>query len=256
VKVTLIPSAATGTEPAQLQFLSSTVINDTLAIDAGCIGFYRTSQEQKRIRQVVLTHSHIDHIGSLPVFVENVFEGGPGGIVVHGSSQVLDCLRRDLFNNILWPDFLALSEGKDKFLHLAPFEAGQTRILEGLQVTAIAIDHTVPTVAYIVSDQRTAVAFVSDTGLTDEIWQRLNDLPRVDAVFVECCFPNSLDWLAEVSKHLTPRRLAAEVGKLNRPTRLIVVHIKPRFREEIIAELQALKLPGLEIGIFGTPYEL
>ena len=103
----------------------------------------------------------------------------------------------DLFNNTLWPDFLALSEGKDKFLCLAPLEAGQTRSLEGLQITAIAINHVVPTVAYIVSDERAAVAFVSDTGPTDEIWQRLNALPRVDAVFLECCFPDSLAWLAE-----------------------------------------------------------
>jgi ribonuclease BN (tRNA processing enzyme) len=255
VFVTLIPSSATGTVPDHFQFLSSTVINGTLAIDAGSIGFYLSAEEQSRIRQIILTHSHIDHVASLPIFVENAFEGRPDCVKVYGSSDVLDSVRRDLFNNRLWPDFLALSEGKEKFLGLVPFEAGQTRSLEGLQVTAIAINHVVPTVGYIVADEHAAVAFISDTGPTDEIWQRLNALPRLDAVFVECCFPNSLAWLAEVSKHLTPALLAAEVRKLTRPTRIIVVHIKARFRGEVIEELQALKLPGLEIGVFGKPYE-
>ena len=255
MKVTLIPSSATGTVPDHFQYLSSTVINDTLAIDAGCLGFYGCARDQARIRHILLTHSHIDHLASLPVFAENAFEGRPDCVTIHASSAVLECLRRDVFNNILWPDFLALSEGKDKFLCLRPFEAGQTRTLDGLQITAIAINHPVPTVAYLVADERAAVAFVSDTGPTEEIWQRINTLTHLEAVFLECCFPNSMTWLANVSKHLTPALLADEVRKLTLPTRIIVVHIKSRFRDEIIAELQALKLTGLEIGRFGEPYE-
>ncbi len=252
MKVTLMPSSAT--EPSQLQYLSSSVINDTLAIDAGCIGLCQSPAEQARIRQILLTHSHIDHIASLPIFLENVFDGRSDCVTVHGCPKTLECLRRDVFNNSLWPDFLTLSEGTEKFLGLAPLEPGQTRTVAGLQVTAVAINHVVPTLAYIVSDDKARLAFVSDTGPTDEIWQRLNALPRLDAVFLECSFPEELAWLADTSKHLTPRLLAAEVRKLSRPTRIIVVHIKARFRDQIIAELQALKVPGLEIGVFGTPY--
>jgi cAMP phosphodiesterase len=256
VKVTLLPSSATGTAPDQLQFLSSAVINDTLAIDAGGIGFWGPASDQARIRQIFLTHSHIDHVASLPIFLENVYQGLPDCVTVHGSNHVLDCLRRDVFNNRLWPDFLALSEGEHKFLSLEPMEAGQTRSVEGLRITAVAINHVVPTVAYIVSDERTTVAFVSDTGPTEEVWQRLNALPRLDAVFLECSFPNSLTWLAELSKHLAPALFAIEVRKLTRPARIIAVHIKSRFRDQTITDLQSLQLPNLEIGVFGSAYVL
>jgi ribonuclease BN (tRNA processing enzyme) len=254
VKITLVPSSATGTAQDQLQFLSTTVINDTLAIDAGCLGFHRSPQEQARVRQIALTHAHMDHIASLPIFVENAFEGRPDCVVVHGSTPVLNTLQKDVFNNQIWPDFVALSKGKDKFVALSAFEPDETRRLEGLQITAVSINHVIPTVGFIVSDEKVTVAFISDTGPTDEIWRRLNALPRLDAVYLECCFPNSLAWLADVSKHLTPALLAVEVRKLTRPTRIIVVHIKARFRNEVVAELQALKIPELEIGVFGTPY--
>src|SRR4051812_19047374 len=123
MKVTLLSSCVSGSSPDHFQFLSTTLINDTVAVDAGCLGFFGSPQEQARIRHVLLTHSHIDHLASLPVFVENVFENRPDCVTVHGSRAVLDACQRDLFNNRLWPDFVALSQTEGKFLELAPLEA-------------------------------------------------------------------------------------------------------------------------------------
>jgi len=43
VKITLLPSTVAGSEP--FQFLSSCLINDAVALDAGCVGFYHSPQE-------------------------------------------------------------------------------------------------------------------------------------------------------------------------------------------------------------------
>ena len=76
MKITLIPSSVSGGADADNQYLTSFLVNDTVAVDAGSLGFYGTPREQARIRHVFLTHTHIDHIASLPIFVENAYEIG------------------------------------------------------------------------------------------------------------------------------------------------------------------------------------
>jgi hypothetical protein len=63
-----------------------------------------------------------------------------------------------------------------------------------------------------------------------------------------------MTWLADVSKHLTPNLVAAELKKLTRPARILIVHIKARFQQQIIQELKALNNPALEIAHFAVPY--
>lgn len=252
MKINLIPACIGGGETHQ--FLSSALVNDTIALDAGCIGFYRSAPEQNRIQHVLISHTHMDHIASLPILVENAYEPNDQCLTVHGSQNVLDCCQRDLFNDRIWPDFIELSKKVYPFLKMSRFEAGETIELEGLRITAIALDHVVPTVGYILADDHSSIGFVSDTGPTDEIWKRINAEPNLKAVFLEATFPNNLAWLAEVSKHLTPALIATELKKLTRPVRIIIVHIKARFQTQVLAELSALNLPNLEIGRFDTPY--
>jgi len=252
VKLTLIPSSVGA--PAPHQFLTSILVNDTVALDAGCIGFYRSPQEQARIRHVLISHTHIDHLASLPIFVENAFEGKSDCVTIHASRDVLECCQRDLFNDRMWPDFVALSKGDKPFLRLAPFEAGESIELDGLRIAAFELDHVVPTMGYILSDASCAVAVLSDTGPTKAIWDAVNATPNLKAVFLEATFPNNLAWLAQVSKHLTPALFGEEVKKLTRPARIIAVHLKARYYAQVTAELLALRLPALEIGKFDEPY--
>ena len=44
--------------------------------------------------------------------------------------------------------------------------------------------------------------------------------------------------------------------KLPPGTRVVVVHVHPRHRREVLAELEALRLPGVEVGRFGEAYDL
>jgi ribonuclease BN (tRNA processing enzyme) len=255
MKVTLVPSAFSGGGTDPHQFSTSYLLNDTLAIDAGCLGFYRSPFDQARIRHVLLSHSHIDHIASLPIFIENAYEGKPDCVTIHGSDAVLDCLHKDIFNDRVWPDFIGLSKPQAPFLKLATLEADKAVELEGLRITPVTVDHVVPTFGFIVEDQGAAVVIPTDTGPTDAIWQRANATPNLKAVFLEATFPNNMTWLADVSKHLTPAKFALEVQKIQPPVALIAVHIKPRFRAQVVNELQALALPQLEIGQFAKPYQ-
>ena len=257
MKINLVPSSVTmrGEEQvAQLAYLTSYVINDTLAIDAGGLGFWKDPFIQARVKHVLITHTHIDHIASLPIFVENVYEGKAECVTIHGSDAVLECLQKDIFNDRVWPDFLRLGNPKAPFLKLTRLEPFKTVELEGLRLTPIPVNHVVPTLGFIVEEGDQAVIIPSDTGPTDEIWRRTNQHPNVLAVFLEAAFPNHMKWLADLSKHLTPALFAAELAKLNRPTPSFAVHIKARFHQQIVTELRALGLPQVEVGRLDHEY--
>jgi ribonuclease BN (tRNA processing enzyme) len=256
VKVTLVPSSVSRAEESRhLQFLSTYLINDTLAIDAGCIGLYRSPLEQARVRHILISHTHMDHIASLPVFLENVHALGHDCVTIHGSAAVLDCLRQDLFNDRVWPNFIAYSVQGIPFLKLALLQSGQPVELEGLTITPVAVNHVVPTLGFIVADASSAVVIPGDTGPTEEIWQLANDTPHLKAVFLEASFPDRMAALAARAKHLTPALFAQEVKKLRRQVLLVAIHVKALFHDQIVQEMDALGLANLTLARFGETYE-
>jgi len=254
VKLTLVPSSVSGGNHHGPQFLTSILVNDILAVDAGCLGLFGTAQEQTKVQHVLVSHTHIDHIGALPIFVENAYEGRRDCVTIYGSKAVLDCLQADVFNDRVWPNLIALSTKDAPFLKLVTLEPRKVIELENLRITPVPVNHVVPTLGFIIENNDAAVVVVSDTGPTDEIWQHANATPNLKAVFLEATFPNSLTWLAEVSKHLTPAMFAREVQKLQKPAAIIAVHIKARYLNQVVGELEALGIPGLEIGQFDQPY--
>src|SRR5436309_817292 len=224
----------------QTQFLTSYLVNDAVAIDAGSLGFYRTPAEQALVKHLFLSHSHLDHVASLPAFLDNTAGAGADPVTVYGGAETLDSLRRDLFNDRLWPNFLELPPPRPPVLRLQLLEPGVPVAVAGLRLTPVPVCHAVPTLGFIVEEPGATVVFPSDTGPTGEIWARSSAAADLKAVFLEACFPNELAWLAEVAKHLTPARFAAEAAKLKRPATFIAVHVHPRFREQVVEELLAL----------------
>ena len=254
MKLTLLPSAVGGLPAPGPQYLASALLNDTIALDAGCLGLYGTPAQQAQIRHVLLTHSHLDHVATLPIFLENAYEGRAEGVSIYASRETLDCLHQHLFNDRIWPDLVALSPAERPFLHLVPFEAGQILELNGLTICAVALDHVVPVHGFIIADEASSIVFVTDTGPTDAIWREANALANLKAVFLEATFPDELGWLAEVSRHLTPKTFAGELCKLERPVRVVAMHVKARYQEQVALQLRALGIEQLEMAQFGVPY--
>jgi cAMP phosphodiesterase len=250
MRVELLPSAL---PPSDLQFLVSYLVNDAVAIDAGSLGLVSDLDRQRRVRHVFLTHEHIDHLATLPIFLENVHEPGPECVEILAAADVLESLRRDIFNGRVWPDFFALSTADDAFVRATALEPGRPIERAGLTITPLPVSHGVPTLGFVVDDGTTAVAFPSDTGPTGGFWRLLAAAPRLDAVFLEVSFPNALAELAALTGHHCPATFAAEIHKLQRPVRWIVVHRKPRHAARIAAELAALDLPGVELVQPGEP---
>ena len=253
MKVRLLGSSMTN--PAGHQYVSSFIINQSVAIDAGSLGFHGTPQEQETIRHIFLTHSHCDHTASLPIFVENVWTPSAECPQVYGSPETLESVQRHIFNDVVWPDFVALSKRMPPFLKLRPLQPEVQVEVDGLRILPVPVDHLVPTFGYIIADDRSAVIIAGDTGPTGRLWEVAHQTAGLRAVFLEACFPNSLKLLAEASCHLTPEMFGREVGKMPSWVKVVAMHIKVRYRDDVIRELNALGLPSLEIGVCEKEYE-
>ena len=247
MKIRLIGSSVGGAGVGQC--LSSYVVDDRVAIDAGALGFYGSVADQSAIRHVFLTHSHQDHVASLPILLDNVYGSGVPPII-HAAAPVLASLQSDLFNNRVWPDFIGLSKTLPPFLELRELTPGvpvELPDMDGLKVTALPVDHVVPCVAYLLERPGCAAAIVTDTRPVDDLWQRLAAVPDLKLVFLECAFPDEEGALAKIAKHLTPSEFRAERAKFPAHVQCVAMHVKPRFHAEVVAQLQALCGPSIAI---------
>ena len=253
MKLQIIPSGMLG--ETRYQYLVSYVVNDRVAVDAGCLGFGYPLAAQKLVTDLFLSHCHLDHVATLPIFLDNVFEYGPDCVVVHGSEQTLSVLQQDILNDRLWPDFVSLSTPTSAFLKLHELAALKPVAVGDMQITPLPLIHVVPVFGFLIEDATSAVAIISDTHHGSDVWMHLAQVPNLKAVLLECSFPDRLDWLADKARHLIPRSFAAEIQSLPASVRVIAIHIKPAWYEAVVDELLALGLPNIEIGQTGTEYQ-
>ena len=228
--------------------MTSFLIGGTVAIDAGAITRALTIEEQREIRHVIITHTHMDHTSSLPFLVENIFGANTEPITIYCIQSVLGAVRRHLFNNDTWPDFSRIPNHHYPSVQFEVIEPEVGFTIGGvaggdLEVMAIPVNHIVPTTGLLLRQGRSSVIFTSDTGPTDRIWEVANATQDLAAVITECSFPNRMQPVADVSLHLTPQTLAAELAKLTRPVAVHLYHFKPPYVEELRRELAATHLP-------------
>jgi len=232
------------------------VIDDRVSIDAGSIGIALSEAQQRSVRDVIVTHPHMDHIASLPIFVDDLFGELLEPVRIHATGEVIDLLKADVFNDTVYPKFDLLKNAHGHVMEYVPFKVGQEFKVAHLTCTAIPVNHIVPTIGLLVSDGTTTVAFSSDTAETEDFWQVVNQARKLHALFIEASFPDSMEGLAKASKHLTPATLRNELTKLNHNGMdILAVHLKPAYREKVIAELNALNIDKLQVMEPGRTYE-
>jgi ribonuclease BN (tRNA processing enzyme) len=257
VKIQLLPSTFDSEGNASPeQRLTCYLIDDRVTVDAGSIAIALSDAQRGTVRDIIVTHPHIDHIASLPIYIDDLFGFLDGPIRVYATEEVIGMLERDIFNWTIYPRFSELSNDKGRVMEYVPFRAGEEFQVAHLRVIAVPVNHIVPTVGLIVSDAKTTVAFSSDTYETEEFWEMVNRRPRVDALLIEASFPDSMADLAEVSRHFTPALLHKELRKLDHNgLDILAVHLKPAYREKLVEELNALGIPKLRIMEPGHIYE-
>jgi ribonuclease BN (tRNA processing enzyme) len=224
------------------------LFDDTVLLDAGTVGSKLSLEAQTRIRHILLSHLHFDHIKGLPTLADNLSEQGGLPVVVAGLPEVVQGLHDHLFNNEVYPDFFTIPSYDRPVFTSQQLKAGQPYRAEKFICTPIDVNHTVPTVGYLVEDSSSAILYSGDTFVTDELWEVGTRHPLLKAVFLECSYPDGLEHLALISKHLTPKLFGKELAKLSRPEiKIYAYHLKPIYRDQICKELMQLNIPTLAV---------
>ncbi len=257
MRIQLLPSSFNsggGATPAQR--LTCFLIDDRVTVDAGSIGIALTDAQRHVVRDVIVTHPHMDHIASLPIFVDDLFGELTEPVRIYATAEVIKLLKADVFNDTVYPKFDELKNQHGRVMEYVPFEINEQFTVAHLTVTAVPVNHIVPTVGLLLSDGKTTVAFSSDTAETEDFWQLVNRAERLDALFIEASFPDSMRTLAEASKHLTPTMLKHELGKLtHNGMDILAVHLKPAYRETVMKELDEIGIENLSVMETGRIYE-
>jgi cAMP phosphodiesterase len=224
------------------QRLTSYVLDNVLAVDAGSLALGMSDFQRQHLRDIVITHAHVDHIATLPVLIDELFGSLETPMRIHATPEAIELLEHDIFNDRVYPRLSKLSNCHGPVMRYCPLPLGKPVSIAHFQITAVTVNHPVPTVGLQVADAYSTVIFSSDSAETDDIWALANQSPRLKAVVVEASYPNRLEALARDSGHLTPASLKAELQKLHaKNVHILVVGLKPSYRETIAEELAALE---------------
>ena len=227
--------------------MTSLLVNGTVALDAGWVSGALSLREQVKVKDILISHSHLDHTCTLPFLIDNNFSAPGFSLRIYAIAEVIASMRNHLFNNHTWPDFTSLPNDMTPVLKLVEIAPEQPVVINGLTLRAIHVSHIVPTTGFIVEDKKGAIAFSSDTGPTHRIWEVVNNTKRLRAVITETSFPNELQDLARISGHLTPATLEQELKKLKKDVPVYLYGGKPKHLKAIKRQVKALKRKRLKI---------
>jgi ribonuclease BN (tRNA processing enzyme) len=203
------------------------LVDDDVLVDAGTGVGDLSLESLARIDHIFVSHSHLDHVTSIPFLVDTVCWMRRSPVTVYGIKDTLDILRAHVFNWKIWPDFTQIPDTEHPFMEYREVALGETVDLGGRRITAIPANHTVPAVGYLLDSGRASLAYSGDTTTNDDLWKVVNAVANLRYVIIETAFSNKEMDVAMASKHLCPSMLARELGKLRAGPEVYITHLKP-----------------------------
>jgi ribonuclease BN (tRNA processing enzyme) len=229
---------------------SAFLVNDSLLIDGGTVGAALSSAEQVQIDHALVSHSHLDHVAGLAYLAETLaLCDVRRPLTIASLEPVVKALRTSIFNDTVWPDFTKLPTVDAPVLRFRELLEDVEQPIGDLMVTPIAVTHSVPTSGFIVHDGVSGVVYSGDTGPTEALWRAARGVGGLGAIILECAFPNRLETLAKIAKHMTPELIRRELDKLPPDVPVLIFHVKPQFHDEIgeeLAEVSGSRITTLE----------
>jgi cAMP phosphodiesterase len=232
------------------------VLDGTLAIDAGALTSGLSLVEQKKLKAVVVSHAHLDHIRDLATLVDNRTQMDAEPLEVFGIPETLKALKKHFFNNVIWPDFTVIPNKAKPALRYRELSFRKETAFGRYAIRPVPVSHTIDCAALFIRGPGGTIVYSGDTGPTDTLWTELNKLDDLKVLMLEVSFPESERKLAMLSGHHTPKTLAQDLAKYKSPSDLNVLlyHIKPFYERAVERELSKLRGFHLEIPKLGNHY--
>lgn len=213
------------------------LLDEHILLDGGT-GLAELSLEQMcKIDAMLLTHAHLDHIAGAALMLASIIDKRSEPLKIYAPGEVLKVLQTHIFNWQVWPDFSKLPDETHPVLEYCEVIPNQPFQLFGIEIEAVALSHTVPSYAYILTAGDARFCFCGDTASTEVLWQRINSLGGVDQLFIELSFPEHQADIAKISGHYDVSALAQDLRLLEKPLKLFIMHAKPGYEQKLLAEV-------------------
>ena len=219
----------------------SMLIDGRVLLDAGSGARRLSISEMEKVGDVLVTHSHLDHILMLCFVAESRIGSAYGhGLTVHCSPDTADAIRDGMLNGRIWPNFERIKiEGTPlmSFQYFRPFEMLD---LKGVRVTPFPVEHAeTPTAGFVLHGEKENFVFISDVNsISDKTCDYLNSLPDFYRMTIETSFPDGKEAIAKASGHLTPSLTEKFLGRLPADIKIYYCHIKPQYYQEISGQMK------------------
>jgi phosphoribosyl 1,2-cyclic phosphodiesterase len=223
------------------------LIDGTLAVEAGGLTSRLSLAEQKRLKAIILTHEHFDHIRDVPAIAINLNRCG-SGISVYATARVCDTIKDHFLNGTVYPEFQKIPAERPT-ISFAIIEPLLSIGIDGHRVLPVPVNHSCASVGFQITDGAgRSVFYSSDTGpgLID-CWRRIS--PHL--LIIDVTLSDDGEAFARKTYHLTPCLLEKELvafrdcrGYL---PRVVVVHMdsshEGRIKEQLAAVSSRLGSP-------------
>jgi ribonuclease BN (tRNA processing enzyme) len=237
--------------------LVSFLIDDVIAVDAGSLVSELTFPEQKKIKAILLSHGHYDHIRAVPAFA---FNNSDCTTKVIATAQTLEILSSHLIDGVVYPKFTSESSFLLKAtIQLVTVEFFNRQNIEGYGVMAVPVQHPLGGVGFeITSEDGKTLFYTGDTGPgLSSIWSNIS--PQL--IIADVTWPNSLVNVAKDAGHLCPEMLRVELNEFRRVKgylpKVAAIHLSPQHEPEIEREVREVaKSLGVTINIAHEGEEL
>ncbi len=230
--------------------LVSFLIDDVLAVDAGSLVSELTFSEQRKIKAILLSHGHYDHIKAVPTFA---FNNSDRTTKIFATPKTLEIVSSHLINGVVYPEFTSETSFLGKAtIKLVPLEPLKRQDIEGYQIMAVPVPHPLDGVGFeITSGDGKTLFYTGDTGTgLSSIWSSIS--PQL--VIIEVTWPNRLANAAKAASHLCPEMFREEMIEFRRVKgylpKVAAIHMSPQHERQIEREVRDVaKLLGISIDI-------
>jgi len=237
--------------------LVSFLIDDVLAVEAGSLASELTFAEQSKIRAILLSHGHYDHIRAVPAFA---FNNSDRTTKVIATPKTLEILSSHLIDGVVYPKFTSEASFLRKAtVQLVPMKPFNRQNIEGYEVMVVPVQHNLDGVGFeITSGDGKTLFYTGDTGPgLSPIWGKIS--PQL--LITDVTWPNSLVNAAKDAGHLCPEMLKEELIEFRRVNdylpKVVVIHVSPQHEPEVERELREVaKLLEISIEIAREGEEL
>jgi len=232
------------------------LVNDVMMLDAGTITAALSIEAQSKITDILISHTHLDHIKSVLFLADNIIGRIKKPVNIRAIPEVINAIKKHLMNDLIWPDFTKIPNAEHPVLAYKPFPAMKAQRIAGFTVKAIPMNHPVPAVGFIVSDGKTSFVYSADTGPNELLWKEAAKVKNLTAIIVDTSFPNSLDSIATMSGHFTPAQLHQDLttARIGNHVPIYIYHVKPVHKKRVIRELIDLGRKNVKLLKEGATY--